>query len=693
MSYILEVITKNARRILQADVAAIDFIYQPEQQDYIYQVCMGNIDEDFTSSKEKQGQQALQEGKTIFVTNAYSNSLNNLGKIFGKKSKSMVTYPLNIDHKQGYLYLEFHHDNEINQDKIYLLNLFFNRAHNAIQYGIIQSEKQAQETKINNIYLFTKNLIDQTEKDSLIQYIVWLTFNILGADVVIFNEYLQSENKVITPPEIAGRLIQEQDKYPELNQDDKSLMLIKHGTNIYESSLDNSELFQKSDFIKQENIKSVASILLKVGDETVGVMFIDYRRMYNFSKDEQKVIETLASAAAYAIKNQRSLQSWLDTLTDIERELITTLEEEKLLNKIVERAVEKIEADFGSIRLLLPNNRELETKAFYPPHTSRQALERTDIKQGITGWVAQKRQPAMVNDIQQDPRFLGDKDNVRSELCVPLLDQKERLIGVLNVESNQVNAFDPKDLRMLQQLADLAVIAIQNARKQELLAKSEAMATLGDIAGPLVHRTNNNVGAIRVIAQDICDEADGDMKNFANEIVSIAEQVLEYSQRMRSWMKDQLQIINLEEDIIQNILTKINIPENIQTNININSDLYQLNAGKQQLINVFENLIQNAVTAMSDGGKLSILGSNLKTDARKWIKVCVCDTGVGISEENINKIFDPGYSTKGSSQNMGFGLWWSKFYIERLEGSLEVDSELGKETHFTIILPAHEEEV
>ena len=346
LSYILEVITKNAQRILQADVAAIDFMYQPEQQDYIYQVCKGNIDENFTSRKQKLGQQALQEEKTIFVTNTQSNSLNNLGKLFGVKSKSMVIYPLNIDHKQGFLYLEFHNANEITQEKISLFNLFVNRANNAIQHGIVQSDKQAQETQINNIYLFTKYLIDHTEKDSLINLIVWQIFNILGADVVIFNEYLQSENKIITPPEIAGRLIQEQDKYPELNQDDKSLMLIKHGTNIYESSLDNNEIYKKSDFVKQENIKSVASILLKVGDETVGVMFIDYRRMYNFSKDEQKVIETLASAAANAIKNQRSLQSWLDTLSDIERELITTLEEEKLLSKIVKQAVEKIEADF-----------------------------------------------------------------------------------------------------------------------------------------------------------------------------------------------------------------------------------------------------------------------------------------------------------------------------------------------------------
>ncbi|MEO0935792.1 MAG: GAF domain-containing protein, partial [Cyanobacteria bacterium J06641_2] len=381
---------------------------------------------------------------------------------------------------------------------------------------------------------------------------------------------------------------------------------------------------------KQENIASVAGILLKVGDEIVGVMFINYRRMYKFSRDEQKVIETLASAAAYAIKNQRSLQSWLDTLSDIERELITTLEEEKLLCKIVQRAVEKTEADFGSIRLLVKNNQQLDTKAFYPENTTRKVLQRTSIKQGITGWVAQTRESARVNDVQEDSRYVGDKDNVRSELCVPILDEQENLIGVLNVESNQVNAFDPKELQLLEQLADLAVIAIQNATKQEQLAKAEVMAALGDIAGPLVHRTNNNVGAIRVLAQDICDEADENIKSFAIEIVSIAEQVIEYSQRMRSWIRDKPQVLNLEE-IIQETLLQIQVPRNIDQNINLDSDLYQVCAGKQQLINVFDNLIQNAINAMPKGGKLFIRGSNFKINTNNWIKVCILDTGVGIA--------------------------------------------------------------
>ena len=614
LSYILEVVAENAQNFLKADVAAVDFMYDSEQQRYVYQVVTGNIAENFwenfASRKQALGEQALKEGKTIFVTNPQQDYLNNLVKLFGKKSKAMAAFPLLIDNKKGVLYLEFNDERELSEDEIFLFNLFAYRASSAIWHATNKLDENAKKTQLDNLYLFTKSLINETEKDILVRRSTWSIANILGADVVVFNEYLLADNKFLRPLEIAGRLIQEEHQYPELNQNYRSLMLIKHGTNIYDSSLNSSEIFHNSDLVKRENLKSIASILLKVGEETVGVMFINYRRVYN---------------------------------------------------KIVQRAVEKTEADFGSIRLLLQNNQELDTKAFYPDNTTRKVLQRTSITEGITGWVALNRESTRVNDVQKDTRYIGDKDNVRSELCVPLLDKQERLIGVLNVESNKVNAFDPKDLRLLEQLADLAVIAIQNATKQEQLAKAEVMAALGDI------------------------------KSFASEILLIAEQVLEYSQRMRSWMRDKPQVLNLEE-IIQKTLLQIQIPQNIDQNLNLDSDLYQVCAGKQQLINVFDNLIQNAINAMSDGGKLFIQGSNFKTNTNKWIKVCISDTGVGIAEENLQKIYEPGYSTKDSRKNMGFGLWWTKFYIERLKGHLEVESEVGKGTKFTIWLLAYKEE-
>ena len=682
LSYLLEAIAEIARSNLQAEIAAVDFMHGPELKDYIYQVVIGKIAHnsrnDFLSRKQILGQEALSEKKPKFISR--------------KKAVAALSLEVDNDGIQGVLYLEFPDKHKFTDNEINLLNLFVNRAIAAIRYALIQADNYAQQTQLTNLHLFTQFLVRETEKDVLLRRIIWGIPKIIGADVAVFNEYDNDKNKFPTPLKFAGRFINKESKYIEINRNDKSLMLIKHGVNIYASSLDNIQIFKDSELVQQENLKSIAAILLKINEEVVGVIFIYYRQIHTFTKDEKKLIETLASSAAYAIKNQRWLSSWLQTLSDIDRQLITTLEQEKLLNLIVQRAVEKTKADFGSIRLLQWNNQELTTKAAYPENAIQKALKNTSLEVGITGWVAKNRRPALVDDIQQDPRYVGEFPNVCSELCVPLLDKQDNLIGVLNVESNKINAFEPRDLRLLQEVANLAVIGIQNANKQEQLAKAEAMATLGDIAGPLVHRTNNDVGAIRVFAQDICEQADKNIKSSATDILSIAEKILEYSQRMKSWMKDQPQIISLC-DIIQETLAKVQIPDNIEQNINIDLNLSQVFAGKQQLINVFDNLIRNAINAMPNGGKLSIQGSNLETDTGNKIKISVYDTGLGIAIENLQKIFEAGYSTKDSNKNMGFGLWWTKFYIERLEGDIEVESEVGKGSRFTLILPAYKQEV
>lgn len=678
LSYLLEAIAEIARSNLQAEIAAVDFIHQPELKDYIYQVVIGknaqNSRNNFLSRKQILGQEALSEKKPKFIS--------------GKKA--VVALPLQVDDKEGVLYLEFTDKHKFTENEINLLNLFVHRANSAILRATIQIENYAQETQLTNLHLFTQSLIHETEKEILLRRIIWGIPNIIGADVVVFNEYDNDENKFPKPLKFAGKFIREEHKYSEISNNVRSLMLIKGGVNIYASHLDKTEIFKDSELVEKENIKSVAVLILKVGEEIVGVMFIYYRQINTFSKDDKKLIETLASSAAYAINNQQWLNSWLQTLSDIDRELITTLEQEKLLNLIVQRAVEKTKADFGSIRLLQWNNQELTTKAAYPENAIEKALKNSSLEVGITGWVAKNRRPALVDDIQQDPRYVGEFPNVRSELCVPLLDKKSHLLGVLNVESNKVNAFDPRDLRLLQEVANLAVIAIQNAKNQEKLAKTEAVVTLGDIASSLVHRMNNSVGAIKVFAEDICQKGDDNTISPGTEILSLAKRLLQEAEGMKNWIEEKTQTIKLQE-IIRSVLNGVQIPNTIELFVDLPSNLPQVSGGKQQLINVFDNLIQNAIDSMPDGGKLSIEGVVLETGVGNWVKVTVSDTGLGIPEEDVGKIFEYGYTSKKNKRGMGFGLWWTELYIKRLEGELDVKSKLNEGTQFILILPACEQ--
>jgi signal transduction histidine kinase len=92
---------------------------------------------------------------------------------------------------------------------------------------------------------------------------------------------------------------------------------------------------------------------------------------------------------------------------------------------------------------------------------------------------------------------------------------------------------------------------------------------------------------------------------------------------------------------------------------------------------------------MQQGGIISIHAASVEKPGAHWIEVQVRDNGVGILEENYEDIFQSGYTTKTMRRGMGFGLWWSRFYIERLSGCLEVSSIVNVETTFTVTLPAY----
>ncbi|HEU0005073.1 MAG TPA: PAS domain S-box protein, partial [Terriglobia bacterium] len=117
-------------------------------------------------------------------------------------------------------------------------------------------------------------------------------------------------------------------------------------------------------------------------------------------------------------------------------------------------------------------------------------------KEGITGWVAAHHKPLVVPDVRRDPRYIQGIVHGRSEIAVPLLIDK-RLIGVLDVESEKVNAFSRRDLRILSLFATQAAVAIENARLyqeckeakdrlQKLIESSSDAITTADIRGRLV---------------------------------------------------------------------------------------------------------------------------------------------------------------------------------------------------------------
>ncbi|MEH2226646.1 pentapeptide repeat-containing protein [Nostoc sp.] len=718
LSYVLETIAENAKHIFQADLTTLHFLWEPHQERYIYEVFagdLGNIPLDkFSPRNQGLGWQSISERKPKYIT--YTSPINENSEIelnqgvLARGSRTYAAFPLlindqykviprmiatptkqgnNIEREQnfvlvGVLYVHFRYEHEFIEELEEPQGQYFaNRAVDAIWHVMTYQKIRDEARQLYTLQCITQSL-NQIDSN-LLSHIAWNTLNVLAADVVAIYEYIQTERQFLTPPMIAGILMQEEAMESEINENNVPFVLISRETNVYVTNIHNEPIFKNSFFTQRERIKSVASILLKVDKDIVGVMFINYRRYHSFSNEEQEIINSIASSAASAIKNQR----WLQTLDSIEREIITTLDREKLLDLIVQKAVQNTGADIGVISILEPISQELVALAKYPANEPIETLS-THLKmgEGITGWVAMHRKAALVDDVEIDHRYKHYFAHSRSELCVPLLDKDCRVCGVLNVESRQRAKFKQRDLRRLELLAGLAVIAIQNSQN----AEREVLATVGDVSGKFFHRLDNKVNTVKKFLEEIFGNADHNNIEISKEkgdtALLLLDEVSQSLTGMKIGHKEEAQPLCINS-IINNALNQVTVPDIIQTNINVAENLPKVLGGEQQLIGMFYHLIQNAVDAMPNGGALSINARTVEGDEKLGVEVQVCDTGVGITPEKSDDIFQLGFTTKSDRGNTGLGLWLTKRQVETLGGVLKYESSLGQGSQFTVTLIAY----
>jgi nitrate/nitrite-specific signal transduction histidine kinase len=221
--------------------------------------------------------------------------------------------------------------------------------------------------------------------------------------------------------------------------------------------------------------KSELVLPLQVKNTVIGVLNVESDRLSAFNEGDLAVLQLFAAQASIAIDNARLLEREMrradqfQVLSKVGSQITSILDVDNLLDTIARSIKETFGYYLITIGLIegedLVFRAGLKTKAdnpvFIPPQIKVG-------EQGITAWVAANGRPLLVNDVTKDDRYLiyDEASETRAELAVPLM-TASGVIGVLNVESNRVNAFDESDLTVLQTLAQQAAIAIENARLYE----------------------------------------------------------------------------------------------------------------------------------------------------------------------------------------------------------------------------------
>lgn len=703
-------ITSNPKRYIHkvsaGDIVKRDLAVNSDSFPYIYTVFSGKIDRnflrDYPPRRNGLGRKAIRSGELETISDPEEMEKSNFN-VFNEEVKAMAAYPLNVDHQQGVLYISYQREHQFTENEKRWIEVLGNRAADAIRQAMAHERVQNREDQLVALHAVAKDIAEIPDKKKLLHEIASNVQNILSADVVTIYEYINAEGKFFGEQAIAGKLKKSNSSKcsTEVEETDVPFKLIEKGKNVYALRAEKRKIFQGSSFTKDEKIKSVAGILLKVGsrsnqesnqEEIVGVMFVNYRRLHPFFKEEKQIIDILASSAAIAIKNLRQMS----TLSDIDREIVNTLDEKELLEKIIQKAVELANARVGDILLLEAGSNELVVKEQHPKDVeSDTQYERIPLGQGVTGWVAEKRKELLIPDVKADLSDIADGlyylpyyPDTCSELCVPLIGKNGQILGVINVERPEKDVFNRRHLGMLKALAYQAVIVIENINSKEQLIKTKTFAAIGDLYTNMIHDIVSKLKIIGANVGNIIEKGDSYSKNKAEQIKLDLNAIFDRSKQIKEAQRDNedLQAINLDE-MFEIILSQQQLPRsNISIIKNLPGGLPHVWEHKQQLNDIFNHLIQNAVEAIPPNGGKIHLGAKLmeeKNEILVWVK----DTGIGIPKDKQEDIFLPYYSTKDKDTWLrGFGLWWVKNYIERQGGSVTVDSEPNNGAKFTVSL-------
>jgi GAF domain-containing protein/HAMP domain-containing protein len=241
--------------------------------------------------------------------------------------------------------------------------------------------------------------------------------------------------------------------------------------------------------------RAEAAIPLRVGDRILGALDVQSTKPYSFSEDNLRSLQILADQLAVAVANTELFAETQEHLSQhrLLHHITSTAASGTTLEEALESAVKGLQVTLGGDRvtiLLLDRERKmLEVKAAVG-YAEDVAVTSVEVGKGVTGWVAAHKRPLRIRDVSEDPRYIQFSPNTRSELAIPLIYRSE-VLGVLNVESEQVDAYTENDEEMLGTLGGSLAAVIANARLlEQIRAQSERERLVYDITSKIRRSTD-----------------------------------------------------------------------------------------------------------------------------------------------------------------------------------------------------------
>ncbi len=396
-----------------------------------------------------------------------------------------------------------------------------------------------------------------------------------------------------------------------------------------------------------------------------------------------------------------------------------------LLTLTLERAMQTVRAQVGSIMLLDPERQTLRVAAIRGLPSEVQTEGEVKVGEELAGKAAELGEPIVVENIETDPRFTDDsaaKYGGGSVICTPIR-VKDRIIGVINLAKREygvpspVNScpFTAVDLQFLNPLVTYVAYALDNARlleetretanrlkgvidelraAQEELVRWESLRAMGTIALGVNHHLNNLLAVVLGRVQFLLRKVDDSGIRYYLEIAERAAlEASDVVRRLRElgWTYPVAQAVLVDVNQLPQEALELTRPhwqyETQLRGIQIVTSLERgsipaIEGDPAALRESLVGLLLNAVDALPCGGKITV-----RTWASEQGILCsVADTGMGMSAEVCRRALEPFFTTKGP-QSKGLGLSVAYGVVQRHRGDLAIESAEGRGTTVTICLP------
>lgn len=458
-----------------------------------------------------------------------------------------------------------------------------------------------------------------------------------------------------------------------------SVKVVKTGRSINVPDAEKEDAWVKF----MPDIRSGLDVPVKIGHKILGVIGVDSRKLNAFNEKDQELLEILASHVAIAMSNLEHSKN----LVAYARELRESQEKFRRLFLDNPEPAVYVNSDF---HVLDANPRFSKLFGYSLNEIQGKRLSDLIVPE------AKKTEGEMLD--REAKKAFTYRDTVRikkdgtlvpvsiSAAPITIEDQPIGYVGVYKdiTERKQMEKKLEEYSQHLEELVEKRTRQLKEA--QEQLIKSERLAAVGQAAAMVGHDLRNPLtsikGATFYLKRKLCSKVGREAMEmlefiekdvgYSNEIIA---DLMEYSKEIRLQLTE-----STPKSVVRDALSLVEIPENVQL-VDLTKSAPKIIMDVEKMKRVFGNLIKNAIDAMPTGGKLAIAGRESNAN----VEITFVDTGIGMAEEIMEKIWTPFFTTK--AKGMGLGLAICKRILEAHGGSISVESTVGKGTTFTVTIP------